>query len=142
MIVIPRTDRSGIYLRSLFSGLKPDDVIITLNWDTTARENTCRRGSLVSDRWLRLPKRKSARVKSRSGDGPKKYPVKSEVTVLKNFTVWSRLEQRRVLTRPDLPFECVPIAGVTGQPRRGGLVLRGERFRAARATSRLRRATT
>jgi hypothetical protein len=70
------------YLHSLFSGLSPGDLIITLNWDTTAERTLAEEG-----RWSPIDGyglgRRAARVKSRTGDGPKFFPVRSDVTILK-----------------------------------------------------------
>jgi hypothetical protein len=75
-----RTKRD--YLRSLFSKLTPGDVIVTLNWDTTAERTLAEDG-----RWSPVDgygfRRQPARVQRRTGGGSKRFPVKSEVLVLK-----------------------------------------------------------
>ena len=79
---IPDNRSKREYLRTLFSSLRPGDFIITLNWDTTAERTLAEDG-----RWC--PRdgygfgRAAARVFSRSGNGPKRFPGTSEVTVLK-----------------------------------------------------------
>ena len=122
------------YLRTLFSSLRLGDFIITLNWDTTAERTLAEDGR-------RRPKRRygfgraAARVFSRSGSGPKRFPATSEVTVLK---LHGGVGWHRDPSSPDgLYLSTACRSRSCRERRRRDMVIRGVRVRELFATARL-----